>query len=652
MIPYKKIKILPLLLAVILLSISNSITLSETVETKDKANGQELSPPGVSITPETKNKSTEKEALTTNPSVEIEKKESPANQEPTTPNSENKSTNQETTAPPNPTTETTTQTPTETTEPEVEEDITLKNGLSIDLSSERVDYQESDDSFVATGNAKIVIPEEKTELIADKITYYQATDMLKAEGNLKIIKGDKTIYGDFANINLKEHSALVTNPNAIIKKVIIKAQEANLKADVVDIVNGTAVLSQEKLDISVKSNAYKPEELPGKIPGYESIVPTSSAKKPVYRIVAKEIDIDVAKKNNNLVVKGASLYIGKVKVFILPKITLTIGNKNETSDVILPDVGFDKNIGGFYMGPSFDIPLPLDSLLVVSPVVSAFGKKHDIGGGVLGHFRSGTNKTDIAYTSTRGQLILKGQQNLYKDTTKINYMINDYPSNGIMGLAIQRPTYITELVDNRKIGTIANTTLSTLLSGGIARDVDYGTTTSRIQAQFNLMSDKPIIAFKDYIGLKLVGQGSFGYYGTGDTYTIIRGGPRIDCKIDRLTLATTYLQAGVWGHSPFVFDQFVRGKYNLVLAGSFRLFNFLSIGNLSSLNLAKDGPDPKFANENQFFVRIGPEDIKFRAGYDFVRKRITLGVDLFFGSGRSGLNFDKLKVLHPEANPN
>ena len=65
------------------------------------------------------------------------------------------------------------------------------------------------------------------------------------------------------------------------------------------------------------------------------------------------------------------------------------------------------------------------------------------------------------------------------------------------------------------------------------------------------------------------------------------------------------------------------------------------------MNLNKDNWDKRFLAENQFFAKVGPEDFKFCLGYDTVRKRTALGVDLLVGSDRTALEFDKLKVINP-----
>ncbi|MEW5822330.1 MAG: hypothetical protein AB1782_19200 [Cyanobacteriota bacterium] len=533
---------------------------------------------------------------------------------------------------------------------EEKENKTLSaSAVVIKVDSDKLEYIQDQDMFVATGNAKVVVEGQNAILTANKVIYYQSGEYITAEGNLQITKDDKVINGDYARVELDKESALINNPNTVIERVRMEAKEAVLYPELIELNDGAAILEQEKLDLSLTAGVYKPEEIKKNMPGYRTVIPANPQNKPPkYKIVAREIELDRAKKTQNLIVKDAKIYIGRFKLARLPRMTLTIGDESKIVEAMLPEVGFDKNIAGIYFGPSLTLDLPKNSMLRISPVFSAAGRKHVVGGGGIARFRSPINNTDIGYTSTADRLVVKGEQKIFRDTTKIKYYVNEYPETGFMGMGFYRPLYLAELVDERKVVTALKHTLSTRISGGIARDVDYGITTPRVQVQANLMSDEPILSLKDYIKLRLQTQVNFAAYGTGNTYTILRGGPRIDWNLWRLSLNTSYFQAGIWGHTPFVFDEFIRGTSNLLLAGDFKICKYLSIGNIRSMNLSKNGPEPRLMTENQFYARVGPEDFKFRIGYDISRKRSLFGIDLFLGSGRSAFNFDKMKILNPD----
>ena len=521
--------------------------------------------------------------------------------------------------------------------------------IIVDLSSDKLEYDQENQTFTAEGSAKVLITDQQAELSADKIIYNEKEQFLTAEGHVKIIKKDKTILGNFAKIDLKKESALISDPNTVVSKVRMNAQEAHIFPDFIELKNGNAVISQDNIDIQISSGEYKPQELKPDIPGHETVIPDNKdLKKAHYKIIAKEIELDRAKSTNNLVIKNAKVYIGKLKVASLPIVRLSVDEKINTVETMLPEVGFNKSIGGFYMGPSLTLDLPKNSVLRLSPVFSAFGSENAVGGGGIARFRSSINKTDIAYTSTGGRLVVNGEQKLYKNTTKILYKVNDYLEDDFIGIAHYKPRYFVELVDERKLGQVLNHNIFSRGGFGIGENFGGGVTTGRLQLQGSIISNKPLISLKNYVELRLQSQFNLSGYGTGDKYAVVRGGPRVNWNLGRLSLTTTYLQAGIWGSTPFKFDEFIRGTSNLILAGDFRINKYLSVGNIRSLNLLKDGALPQLTTENQVYARIGPEDFKFRIGYDIERKVSTFGLDLFLGSGRSALSFEKMKILHPD----
>ncbi|MGD9579996.1 MAG: LptA/OstA family protein, partial [Vampirovibrionia bacterium] len=500
---------------------------------------------------------------------------------------------------------------------EAENQTLSASAVEVKVDSDKLEYVQEEDKFVATGSAKVIVSDQDAELTAKKITYYQKDEYITAEGDVKLVKKGKEVIGDFARINLNEKSALINNPHTTIQQVKMTAKEANLYPEYIELSDGKAILEQDSIDLTLSAGQYKPEEIKEEMPGFETVIPSDPNKtKNNYKIVAKEIVLDRSKKTNNLTVYNAKVYIGKFKLASIPKMSLTIGEQAQVVEAMMPEVGFNKNIAGVYFGPSLTLDLPKDSTLRISPIFSAAGREHVVGGGGILRFSSPFNKTNVAYTSTANRLVVDGQQKIFGETTKIKYNINDYPDKGFMGTGFYRPLYLVELVDERKVATVLNHNISTRLSGGVARDVDYGIATSRLQAQADIISNKPILQFKDIVRLRLQGQVNFAFYGTGDTYTVLRGGPRVDWKLWRLNLTTAYFQAGIWGNTPFIFDEYIRGKYNLVLAGDFKLCKYLSVGNIRSLNLGKDGAEPRFSTGNQFYARVGPEDFKFRVGYD------------------------------------
>lgn len=521
--------------------------------------------------------------------------------------------------------------------------------VMVDLSSDTLEYNQDDNTFTATGSAKVIIEEYDSELIAEKIIYNQAENSIRAIGNVKIIREGQEIDGSFVNLDLDKRSALIDDPTTVVSQIRMSAKQAIFNTDLIDLSEGTAYIEEEDVNLSAYSSVYRPQELRPDLPGFGPVQLKEEQKPPQssFKIVADEIILDRSKTAKNLVIKGASIKVGNKKLVKIPQVAFTVGGGEQVVEAMLPTIGYDRVIGGLYLGPSITLDLPRDSYLRVSPVVSAFGSEATIGGGGVGKFRSNSNETDIAYLSTGDKLFLRGEQRLYKENTKIEYYMNEYPQDGFIGRGFYRPEYLVELVDERRLGSVLNHSIYSRASTGLAKDANDGVSTVRYQLQGNIISDNPLVNIKDIIQLRLQSQFNLSAYGTGQTYSVVRGGPRVDMDLGRLSLTTAYMYAGVWGNTPFLFDQYIRGTNNLIVAGDFELSRYISVGNISSLNLSQDGVEPRFATENQIYARIGPDDFKIRVGYDIVRKRSIFGLDLFLGSGRSALEFDKLKVLHP-----
>ncbi|MCK7484566.1 MAG: hypothetical protein MZU97_02745 [Bacillus subtilis] len=79
--------------------------------------------------------------------------------------------------------------------------------IMIDVTSDKLEYFEDKNQFVATGSAEVDIPEQNSKLQADKIIYDQVNQLLIAEDNVKITKNGKVVNGTFARIELNKESS-------------------------------------------------------------------------------------------------------------------------------------------------------------------------------------------------------------------------------------------------------------------------------------------------------------------------------------------------------------------------------------------------------------------------------------------------------------
>lgn len=528
--------------------------------------------------------------------------------------------------------------------------------IMIDLNSDKLEFFQEKNQFVATGNAEIVIPEQNSKLEADTITYDQTQQVLIAEGSVKITKEDKVIYGNYAKVELEKESALINEPNTVVNKVKITANSANIYPKHLEALKGKANIDNEDLKLMLSTDNYSIDQLDELQEQNKDKTGIDTVK---YRITSKEIIVDNRDNINVIKVKNATVYAGKVKLAHIPYLEFSTDKEISRVETGLPEVGSGKELG-LYFGPGHVFYLPNGATFKAAPIVS-FGD--GIGGGGLVRYMSKSNRTEVGFVSNKNKIAIRGEQNLFSPKTKLLYATNTYVEDGIWGK--RRPKQLVEIADERKLLSAFNFNLFTRLSAGYAQDyltakylddnptfkynqlnsVDGGFGTARVRLQGKLINDKPIFQYHDdLLRVRLQSQFGFSAYGTGDTFGVLMAGPKIDSRIGPLKLSSSYYQAGMFGRTPFVFDRYVYGKSNLTVSGDLRINKYVNIGHIRSLNLTKDNWEKRFSTENEIYAKLGPEDFKFKLGYDFVRQRSVFGVDLLLGSGKTEVDFDKLRV--------
>lgn len=96
------------------------------------------------------------------------------------------------------------------------------------------------------------------------------------------------------------------------------------------------------------------------------------------------------------------------------------------------------------------------------------------------------------------------------------------------------------------------------------------------------------------------------------------------------------------------FDAYRYGRSSVMIREAIKLNRFLSLAWTGLVTLSDDAPNGKLFQENAFLFILGPEDIKFTLGYDFVRKRTYLTVGLSLNTTGSTLNYKTLEIKNPE----
>ena len=96
------------------------------------------------------------------------------------------------------------------------------------------------------------------------------------------------------------------------------------------------------------------------------------------------------------------------------------------------------------------------------------------------------------------------------------------------------------------------------------------------------------------------------------------------------------------------FDAYRYGTSSLRLSEALRLNKYITVGWQIYINLSNDAPNHKNIQENAFLVSLGPDDLKVILGYDFIRARTYVGVNVAFNPKGTTVKYDKLIIKNPE----
>lgn len=512
---------------------------------------------------------------------------------------------------------------------------------SVDLNSDNLEYFEDQDLFVATGHPEITVQDQGVKLSADKITYNKTSQIITAEGNVKITKNGQILYGDYTKVDLTKESVLIDKPSSKYNNITISAKTGNIHSNDFEALHGKAVVNDSNLRLSNIPNTVN-----YLIPKNDTTT-SKSNNHASYKIVSKEILIKSYPNKNIIKVKNASVLLGKVKVLTIPTLEFATGKDKQNVETNLPEIGGERALGN-YIAYGYTLYIPNGSTLKVAPLFAYSSDGVGVGG--FGRYMSDNNRTEVMYSTLYDKLLFRGEQNAFLPNTKIVYGSNSYIEDGILGQRLSK--YIVDVV-NEKTYDLKDTNMNLTLRGsaGYAKDYykDFGT--GRFKIQSNLISKKPIWNYKRLLELRLVSRGDVTVYGNGDIFGLISIGPNVTSNLGPLTVSTTYLQGGIHGQSPFLFDRYVYGKNNLQFQTNCKLSKYLDLGYLGYYNLTKDNWEKKLITENQFFVKAGPEDFKFYLAYDTVRKRSLFGIDLAVGTD-TGIEFDRLKATKIDKDKN
>ena len=527
-------------------------------------------------------------------------------------------------------------------------------GENIVLDCDNMDYDTERYCLYATGNVKVLFVNQQTTVKADKITYDRMNNTIKAEGNVKIIKNGQTIEGDYIFVDMNEENALIENPVTQTATVEMRANKGYVYGDKIVQEDGF-VQVDHSYPINFRSSTTGPRLSGMILPKNQSL--SDDMQKGLIKVKAKEIIITQKGEHETIAVKHADVKKGKWTMLKVPAIKMYTNKNHDYAETNIWELGSMRDLG-MYIGPGFVFELPKGSVLKAIPILTYNDR---FGVGMLGRFNSGTNLTQAAYGTSKSKVILRGKQKL-DDNLYFQYGINDYLDEWWLGK--RRPKYGADLVYQNEYES-KNFLLKNHSSKfthrfdlGYYHDIDrdkhfkklktnnIGTTRARYmmnasQNLYNYRNEDKQTA----LSLNVDAQLSAALYGTGDTQIIGRVGPRLHTQWRRWMQDIGLFESAYEDKSPMpVFDAYRYGRTNVYLREYLRICKYLTVSWFGSVNLSGDAPNKDTFQENAFYVSVGPDDLKFSFGYDFIRENTFFTMEVLLDAKGTRVDYDKMVI--------
>lgn len=515
------------------------------------------------------------------------------------------------------------------------------------VDSDQIEYFPERHEFEAIGNARVTFPEENSVLTADKILFNHDTNYIKAYDNVVILRENERILGDYVQINLNDDNALITAPVMSHMNIQIKAKNGNINKAKVEAMEGTAKFT-DSATFNLKMRSVYNFDNPMVEDSFEKKYFLKEKYNNEWNLKSKIIIIDSYKDRDIVTLQNSDVFLKDLKIGSTGKLKIYTDKDQQYVETSMAQFGSIRNIGAF-VAPSYVFELPFSSTFKVGPMLNY--DDSNIGFGGLGRFQSGSNSTDIGYSTARGSVVLRGKHQ-FNDHVSAQYGINAYMNEWWMGGRMPKYgaqlMYQSDPIENEDL----RLTFQQRFSGGFYKDwgEDRNFSTARMRWQTQTM--KGLYSYKNTdktfaadIGLAI--QSTATLYGTGDTYGLIRTGPYLRTQYKNWQQYAAYYMGAAAGDSPFWFDKYFYGKSSVMLGESYRVNKYLTLM-YSAIIALSDTPNDKFLQENRFYVVVGPDDFKVLLGYDAFRQNTTFGINMTVGTENSEVEFKKLILNEPE----
>ena len=549
-----------------------------------------------------------------------------------------------------------------------EETLSLETGISeqvtekeLTLDAENVNFDEETSDMIATGRPVLNVPPQKATVIADTMIYNQDSNIIKGIGNVVVIKDGLPSTADYAEVDMNEETMFADNLASHTNLVILNAEKAIQQNDKLILTNGDLH--------SDVSNIYRmSSRMIG--PRFDRMIVSEDEQAlffgdPTGNKISLDIDsiyVDAGKNHDKFTAKHIKVNRKGKRYFTWPSLTVYADKDREYFEANYPEFGTRHKLG-LFVGPGFVFGGPVGSIIKVIPFLNYDNSKFGFGGALKYHNKF--NYTELGYGTSNEIFFLRGEQRL-DDDLYLRYGSNTFMEEWFLGSRMAK--YTAELIYDKGysrpnfLAEGRHLVFQHRASVGLMQDNDrnyYGerfnsngiaTTRFRYMAGINQKLygiEKPEDRF--YFDLSFLMQGSAAVYGTGDTQFIGRVGPMAHVQYKNWMQDVAYYQTAYDDKTPLPrYDAYRYGHSSLYVSEIFRLNKYLSVGWSGMVNLSNDAPNGKLFQENRFVVAVGPEDLKLRVGYDFVRQSTYMGFDVAFDTKGTKVKYKRMEIKNPE----
>lgn len=532
------------------------------------------------------------------------------------------------------------------------------------LDAKDIYYIEEDDEIIAENQAVVKFPKQKITMKADKFVYSNTANIVKAIGNVKINHSGRDVFCDYVQVNVNEEEISFENLNAEFPGTVVKAENGVSRNNTLYLFNGYLSSDGDKrIGLpSRKIKGFKPEQLMPISEDDKFFIQPYLSKNDNVRFDSERVIINAKRDHDVITLKDTKIHYGNNKVFRIPSLTAYMDKQHNSFEANYPEFGSIARLGMF-IGPGVVLEVPRAGTLKFIPFLNY--RRSTVGFGGSLRYHSAHNLTELSYGSVSDIFVMKGHQHL-DDKLDLNYGMNYFMDQWFLGGMM--PKYALELAykdayrvkntfrdgldlsyqHRAQFGYYHNSMYNMYAES--FKDGNIGTFRGRYMAQVEQelykYNDKE--NFRNF-SLSALMQGSAALYGTGDTQFIGRLGLRAHSQYKYWMQDISYFLTAWDDNTPMSrFDAYRYGTSSLQIREALKVCKFLSVAWTGVVSLSDDASNGKLFQENAFLVILGPEDVKFTFGYDFLRKRtyITLGFSL--NTTGTALNYKTLEIKNPD----